>query len=78
MSQHELIQFIDTSAPRKKVDLMFKINEERGSIPKVFFSLLRHKEALSPDRVTDLSGAIEAMGFESQSMFLDFIKPVLE
>jgi len=78
MSHHEVIKFIDASSPSKKVDLMFKINEERGFIPSEFFSILRHKETKSPSEEAGFSKAIHAMGFESPDTFMAYIKPILD
>lgn len=77
MSQLEVIKFIEASEPRKKVDLMFKINDERGHIPPELFSLLRNQPYPAADRESDFSRAIDSMGFNSHVAFMEYIKPIL-
>jgi len=78
MSQLEVIKYIETSLPKKKVDLMFKLNDERGHIPTEIFSILRHQDVNSPDQESKFSQAIQAMGFETHTAFLEYVRPTLD
>lgn len=79
MSQLEVLKFIEDSAASKKVNLMFKINEEKGHIPSELFYLLRQTKGGNPEQQVDsFDTAIEALGFESPQTFYEYVKPTLE